>query len=311
MQSSLAKDANRVTAISALRFARYTAPMTDENTLHPHDPGQPHAIEGAGDVMLHARSWGPSDARPILFVHGWSASHLSWARQCNSPALRGHRLVAVDLRGHGFSARPQDPLAYQSGALWADDLAAVMRALSLHRPVVVAWSYGGYVLGDYLRHHGPGNIGAVNFVGAAALCGNPPRFIGPDFVATLRRAIDPDPWSMLEGLRAALDLTTHRRAAPPERERAIAAMSLADPRVRGWMMMRTLDCGPDYARLACPCLISQGENDRIVLPEMAAYIQSHIPHAERSGFPDCGHAPHLEATERFNQELATLVDAAK
>ncbi len=275
-----------------------------------HDPGTPHQITGAGGVRLHARSWGPPDAPAILFIHGWSGSHLGWGRQTDSPLRQAYRLVAFDLRGHGFSDRPATPDAYQDGAAWADDLAAIITALSLRRPVLVGWSYGGYVIGDYLRAHGESAIGAVAFVGAAALSANPPRHIGPDFVATVRMTMDPDPAIMLEGLRRAVDLTTHRPAAAPERERALAAMGLTYPPARGWMMLRTLDFGPDFARLACPVLIAQGSQDRIVLPAMADYIAAQVPHATLSRYQDCGHAPHLEATERFNHELGALARAA-
>ncbi len=275
-----------------------------------HHPGTPHDVIGANGVRLHVRDWGPADAPPLLFIHGWSGSHLGWSRQTNSALRKAFRLVAFDLRGHGFSARPETPESYQDGAAWAGDVAAVIAALQLDRPILVGWSYGGYIIGDYLRAHGANALAGIVFVGAAALSANPPRHIGPDFIATVRMTMDPDPAVMLDGLRRAVDLTTHRPASIPERERALAAMGLAYPKARVWMMMRTLDFGPDFAALTCPVLIAQGSHDRIVLPEMAEYIAAQVPSATVSRYTDCGHAPHLEASERFNAELERFARAA-
>ena len=61
------------------------------------------------------------------------------------------RIVTFDLRGHGLSEKPLGPEHYASGKLWADDLAAVIEQIGLERPTLVAWSYGGYVVADYLR----------------------------------------------------------------------------------------------------------------------------------------------------------------
>ena len=46
------------------------------------------------------------------------------------------------------------PEHYADGQLWADDLAAVIEQTGLERPVVVAWSYGGYIVADFLRAYG-------------------------------------------------------------------------------------------------------------------------------------------------------------
>ena len=68
--------------------------------------------------------------------------------------------------------------------LWADDLAAVIDGLGLDRPVLVGWSYGSLVIGDYLRTHGQGNVAALDFAAGAVRLG-PTAFgslIGPGFL---------------------------------------------------------------------------------------------------------------------------------
>ena len=97
---------------------------------------------------------GQGDGPPILFIHGLSQSHLCWAKQYESALAEEFRLVAYDLRGHGMSQAPLEPEHYTDSGLWADDVAAIIEQLGLDRPVLVGWSYGGFVICDYLRDHG-------------------------------------------------------------------------------------------------------------------------------------------------------------
>jgi len=63
-----------------------------------------HIVTTADGVQIHAVSTGNPTGRPIVFVHGFSASWKAWAHQLADPKLREwHRLVAIDLRGHGNS----------------------------------------------------------------------------------------------------------------------------------------------------------------------------------------------------------------
>ena len=91
---------------------------------------------------------------PILFIHGWSQNHLCWVKQYESALADEFRLVAYDLRGHGMSEAPLEPEHYTDGRLWADDVAAIIDQLGLDRPVLVGWSYGGFVICDYVRAYG-------------------------------------------------------------------------------------------------------------------------------------------------------------
>lgn len=271
-----------------------------------HQAGKVHRVLGSGGVGLHVREWGPEHAQPILFIHGWSACYLAWHNQFDSALRERFRIVCMDLRGHGFSDKPLDPEAYKTGAHWADDIAAVMIALGLKKPVLVGWSYGGYVVSDYLARHGSRNVGAVNFVGAAVISSNPPRHIGERFIDGALMAASEDPAVMIEGVRHVVHATTHHPLPAAETERGMVAMGLTPPAVRAFLLMRTLDFTDTLARLDRKCLITQGEEDIIVLPSMAEHIAATVPEAKFSRYADCGHAPQQERPERFNEELADL-----
>lgn len=275
-----------------------------------HQAGRVHRVLGSGGVGLHVRDWGGENARSILFIHGWSASYLSWREQFDSALRDRFRIVCLDLRGHGFSDKPLDSEMYKTGAHWADDIAAVMIALGLRRPVLVGWSYGGYVIGDYLARHGTKNVGAVNFVGGAVISSNPPVHVGKRFIEGALMAASDDPAVMIEGARHVIHSRTFRPLPQPEIERALVAFALTPPAIRAMLLRRTLDFTETLAILDRPCLVTQGDEDTIVLPPMAEHIAASVPDARLSRYAACGHTPHQEYPKRFNAELLELAELA-
>ena len=143
-----------------------------------------HTVRGGGGLRLHVREWGKPDGPPILFIHGWSQNHLCWAKQYESALADEFRLVAYDLRGHGMSEAPLEPEHYTDGKLWADDVAAIIDELALDRPVLVGWSYGAFVICDYVRAYGQDRIAAIDFVEGAVKLGEAAfgTLIGPGFL---------------------------------------------------------------------------------------------------------------------------------
>jgi len=77
----------------------------------------------------------------LLFAHAWSADHTFFAPQVAHFADR-HRVVNVDLRGHGASDAPEGDYTMES---FAEDLAWIADSLGLHRPAVVGHSMGGII----------------------------------------------------------------------------------------------------------------------------------------------------------------------
>ena len=66
---------------------------------------------------------------------------------------------------------------YTDGDKWADDIEAVIDELALDRPILVGWSYGGYIISDYIHRRGQDRISGINFVAAAVVLG--PKAFGP------------------------------------------------------------------------------------------------------------------------------------
>lgn len=271
-----------------------------------------HTVSGGAELKLHVRDFGPRGAPSILLIHGWSQHHLCWAKQFESPLAEEFRLVAMDLRGHGQSEAPPDAESYTTGELWADDIAAVISALELTSAILVGSSYGGFVIGDYLRSYGDGSIGGVNLVSGAIGIG-PSWFgslIGGDFVKYAPPATSDDQQVVLDSLQSLLHRCVVKDLPREDLELAMGWMMLTPAYVRGHLISRDEDFRPDYARLRKPLLLSYGAADTIVLPAMVEAIRRVCPHSRTSEYEGTGHFPFLEAPERFNQELAAFAREA-
>jgi len=272
-----------------------------------------HTVRGGGGLRLHVREWGPADGPPILLIHGLSQSHLCWARQYESALAEEFRLVAYDLRGHGMSEAPLEPEHYTDGALWADDVAAIIDQLGLERPVLVGWSYGGFVICDYLRDHGQDRIAAIDFAGAVVTLGGAAfgTLIGPGFLDHFPDATADDLPTNIRAIRALVKGWPARPYPPEEVETLLCSAMVVPARIRANLAARELD-GDDVLRtLGVPLLVSHGRADTVVLPAMADYVLATCPTAEASWYDGVGHTPFLEEPERFNRELADLTRRAR
>jgi non-heme chloroperoxidase len=272
-----------------------------------------HTVRGGGGLGLHVREWGRADGPPILFLHGWSQSHLCWARQYQSALAEEFRLVACDLRGHGMSEAPPEPDRYTDGRLWADDVAAIVEQLRLDRPVLVGWSYGGFIICDYLRAHGPDRVAAIDFVAGAVTLGEAAfgTLIGPGFLDHFADATSDDLPTSIWGMRALVRTFPAKPFPPDEVETLLCSAMTVPARIRASLVAREID-GDDVLRaLRVPLLVTQGRADTVVLPAMAEHVLATCPTAEASWYDGVGHTPHLEAPERFNRELAELTRRAR
>ena len=264
-----------------------------------------HTVKGAAGVNLHVREYGKPSGTPILFVHGWSQSHLCWSKQYRSTLADDMRIVAFDLRGHGMSDAPMEPAQYGDGDKWADDVDAVISELSLDRPILVGWSYGGYVISDYIRRKGQDRISGINFVAAAVVLG-PKAFgplIGPGCLENAPGACQNDLPANIAAIRKFLRDCIVKPISQADFEEILAFNMAVKPGIRGALIQRELDFAPILEEIKVPVLVTHGRADIVVLPAMAEYILKHCKTAEATWFDGVGHTPFLEEPDRFNAEL--------
>lgn len=117
-----------------------------------------------GDVEIHYLDEGPnaSSAEPIVLVHGFASNHLvNWVQPgwVSTLTRAGRRVIALDNRGHGASAKLYDPAAYHSATM-AEDARALLDHLNIERADVMGYSMGARIAA-YLTVNHPARVRAV------------------------------------------------------------------------------------------------------------------------------------------------------
>jgi pimeloyl-ACP methyl ester carboxylesterase len=244
----------------------------------------------------------------ILLLHGIFQCHLTWSTQYAAPLAKDYRIIAPDLRGHGLSDKPLDAEQYANSALWADDLHAVIDGLSLERPLIVAWSYAGYVVCDYLWKYGDGDLGGISFVAAAVKLTEDFQMLGPGFLDNFQDLISPVLEKQLQGSRSFLTACFNEPVDPEWLATAMGYNMLVPPLVRGAMAARVLNNEDVLGAIRVPTMVSIGMVDQVVLPSMGEYLAGCIDGASVSRYADTGHAPFVTRAERFNSELVAFAE---
>jgi pimeloyl-ACP methyl ester carboxylesterase len=113
-------------------------------------------VDGGTGVALRTVRWGnpaETSAVPLVLIHGLASNALLWEGAALEFAALGHAVVAVDLRGHGLSEKPDDGYDMQTVT---NDVAGVLRVLAsqgYERPVVAGQSWGGNVVIELALTH--------------------------------------------------------------------------------------------------------------------------------------------------------------
>ena len=106
-------------------------------------------------TQIFYKDWGPKDAQPIVFHHGWPLSSDDWDAQLMFFLNKGYRVVAHDRRGHGRSEQTDGGNEMDTYASDVDDL---VTALDLKNAVHVGHSTGGGEVTRYVAQHGKGRV---------------------------------------------------------------------------------------------------------------------------------------------------------
>jgi pimeloyl-ACP methyl ester carboxylesterase len=111
------------------------------------------------DVDLAVDRWEPEarTATDVVLVHGLASNARMWDGVAAGLVAGGHRVVSVDLRGHGRSSKPDGPYDIPTVA---GDLATLIERLGFERPLVAGQSWGGNVVLELAAGH-PASVGAI------------------------------------------------------------------------------------------------------------------------------------------------------
>lgn len=116
-------------------------------------------------TRIFYKDWGPKDAQPIVFHHGWPLSGDDWDNQMLFFLSQGYRVIAHDRRGHGRSDQTDSGNDMDT---YAADVAELARSLDLRNAVHIGHSTGGGEVARYVAGAEPGRVAKAVLLGAVA-----------------------------------------------------------------------------------------------------------------------------------------------
>lgn len=262
-----------------------------------------HYVAAGGPATgLQVSDLSTGQALPVVLVHGLGGSTLLWQPNITALAIR-HRVVALDLPGHGLSDKPT---ADYDVRFFAETLSGFLDALDLERVALVGHSLGGHIC-LRLALVQPQRVARLVLVDAGGL-GQEINigFLQPMLVGLTREATD----SMLRGLfhnpafvtRAMIDATYNILAHPGAWEALVATARMASA---GDFQTETV--AHRLGELALPVLLVWGAEDAVIPLAHGRAAQAAIPGAELWIAENAGHCPQLEAAEAFNTRVAAFL----
>ena len=235
--------------------------------------GRSVEVNGA---ILHYEEHG--DGAPLILIHGGLSSSSQWEPVVPELA-NGFRVITPDSRGHGRSTNPSGGLSY---ALIADDVAALIAALGLRRPVVGGWSDGGQVTLE-LGARNPGAAGAL-IVGAAY-----PDFDAGGLREAHRALLGADETGVPDG--------AHLDGQLGEFADEIKALHRGGAEQWRTLVRQTAPMWLDYEGLRpdelpaiqAPVLVLAGDRDELIPFDLSAALYRALPNAELAICPRLSH----------------------
>ena len=221
-------------------------------------------------VEIYYKDWGPKDAQPIVFHHGWPLSADDWDNQMMFFLGKGYRVIAHDRRGHGRSTQTWTGNEMDT---YAADVAALTDSLDLKDAIHVGHSTGGGEVAHYVARAKSGRVAKAVLIGAV-----PPIMV--------KSAKNPGglPIEVFDGFRA--NLIANRAQffvdipAGPfygfNRPGAAVSQGVIDNWWRQGMMggakahydcikaFSETDFTPDLKKIKLPTLVMHGDDDQIV-----------------------------------------------
>ena len=284
------------TSLGCLSFHRGPIPGAPANASYAD-------LEGAHVRYLER---GPVDAPAVVLVHGFASSLETWAAVI--PALESdHHVLALDLKGFGWSDRPEGDYSPDAEARL---VLALMRARGIESADVVGHSWGSSVV-LAMALGAPKRVRRIALYDAWVYEEQLPTF----FLWSRADGVGEALFGLWYGERsddrigyAFFDKSRVTETFVEAVERALdrpgtAAAALAA--VRG---QRFAEVEARYKTIAAPTLLLWGREDEVSLPSFGERLARDLPHARLVTYPRCGHFPMIEAASASTHDLVSFLD---
>ncbi|WP_249692273.1 alpha/beta hydrolase [Stappia sp. WLB 29] len=267
-------------------------------------------------TKLFYKDWGPKDAQPIMFHHGWPLSSDDWDTQMLFFLSKGYRVIAHDRRGHGRSDQTDTGNDMDT---YASDVAEIAKALDLRDAVHIGHSTGGGEVTRYAARAERGRVAKAILIAAI-----------PPVMARSDANPDGVPMEVFDGIREGV-LTNRAqfyRDLPSgpfygfNREGAKMSQGLIDNWWRQGMaggakahydcveVFSETDFTEDLKAITIPVLIIHGEDDQIVPIENSAHKAIRLV---RDGtlktYPGLSHGLFATHPEVVNPDMLAFIRA--
>ncbi|HEJ8623352.1 TPA: alpha/beta hydrolase [Klebsiella michiganensis] len=269
-------------------------------------------------VSIYFKDWGPQDAQPIVFHHGWPLSADDWDNQMLFFLSKGYRVIAIDRRGHGRSDQVSEGHDMDH---YASDVTAVVESLDLHNAVHVGHSTGGGQVARYVAKYGQpqGRVAKAVLISSV-----PPLMIKTD------NNPGGTPVEVFDGFRKALAANRSQFyldvASGPfygfNREGAEVSQGTiqnwwrqgmtgsAKAHYEGIKAFSETDQTEDLKAITVPVLVMQGDDDQVVPYKNAAILQDKLlSDSVLKIYPGLPHGMHTSHVDIINADILTFIRA--
>jgi pimeloyl-ACP methyl ester carboxylesterase len=289
----------------------------------PEVEGVRHRWVEARGASFHVAEAGEGD-EVVLCLHGWPQNWYEWRHLMPALAADGKRVLAIDLRGYGWSEATRDPDGYLKEAM-ADDVLAVLDELGHERVKLVAHDWGGWI-GFLLGIRAPERLDrylALNilhpWIETRTMLPHLWRFLYQWVILTPGLG-----YRLHRGgrfVRKVIVGGSTRKDVWDERTLSVFADSLAEPEhamagVRTYRVFNLKETPALFrgryrrTRLTVPTLLLFGEDDLALRPSLLAGYEKHADDMRVELVPDCGHFIADERPELVAERARELFSAS-
>ncbi|KPF75562.1 haloperoxidase [Blastomonas sp. AAP25] len=273
-------------------------------------------VSAADGTQIFYKDWGPRDAQPIVFHHGWPLSSDDWDTQMLFFLDQGFRVVAHDRRGHGRSQQVSEGHDMDH---YASDAAAVTAHLDLKNAVHIGHSTGGGEAARYVAQHGipQGRVAKAVLVAAV-----PPIMIKTErYPGGLDMEVFDGFRSGLAANRAAFfrDVASgpfygfNREDSQPD-EAVVenwwrqGMMGSAKAHYDGIKAFSETDQTDDLKAMTVPTLVLHGDDDQVVPYKNAALLQADLlPDATLKIYEGLSHGMLTVNADTLNADILAFI----
>jgi len=265
--------------------------------------------------QLHSYRFGTGT--PILFLHGWTSNHATWAPLVEALAANNFCLICPDARGHGghpLSVNPEPDIKRL-----ARDVINLLNFYGIERIAAVGHSMGALTLWQCIRDVGTERFSHLTIIDQSPKLLTDETWNGGiygDFdQAHAQRLLDELNTDFAEAVLRLIALglndksrETYLRNSSGWRAARESLRSFDPPSVIAiWNSLVAADYRDVLPNIDVPTLLAYGTASNFYTAETARFVAAQIPHARLSLYEGADHCPHLCQPERFATELSQLL----